>query len=216
MAQDVALAMGAGVVLLLVAIFSTGVRQDHVVGAWLLEPAAEALIARQIILSIAVITVGAGPSIEGEQHLRCLSPLSFHAVVGRLLDFVIGHLLFLVFICSCIAAIIGVVLVRIELPDPSLDAPEMERLAALLAVPDCTPLVDGIGANDTLLGASGQRFHQCLALISQVMVLAHEVEVIVAHACFVFRLLWLITPQYLELLRGLPLGLYSIVEDSSC
>ena len=46
------------------------------------------------------------------------------------------------------------------------------------------------------------------------IVVAHEVEVVVADACFVLGLLWLPALQDRELLRSLTLGFDSVVEGA--
>ena len=193
-AEDVAAAVCASLMLLLVTVLATRVRQYHVVWRWLLESPAEALVARQVVLSIAVVAVRASPCVECKHQFRISSSFPLHTIIGCLLDLVVWYLLFLEVLCSSVSSIFGIavlvgILVGVQLLDPSLDAAEMEWLAALLAVPDGTALINWVRADDTLLRTCGQRFYKSLALLSQVIVVAQEVERVVAHARLVLRVL---------------------------
>jgi hypothetical protein len=68
-AQDFTPPMGTVVILLLVAIFTTGVRQLQWRKLGLIKTTTEALVLGQIVLSIAVVTVRAGPTIKSKQFL---------------------------------------------------------------------------------------------------------------------------------------------------
>ena len=72
MAQGVALAMSAVVILLLFAILPAGMREDHGGKLWFLLLTAEALISGHHSLSVAVIAVGACPAVESQQLLSHL------------------------------------------------------------------------------------------------------------------------------------------------
>ncbi len=72
MAQGVTLAVGAVVILLLFAIFPTGMGEDHGRELWFLLFIAETLVSGHHILSIAIIAVGACPAIECQQFLSHL------------------------------------------------------------------------------------------------------------------------------------------------
>ena len=113
---------------------------------------AEAPVLGQRVLSVAIVTVGTGPAVECDYLLSDLLRLLFLlvvlvpvlVVVSLLLPLRGGCLLLFLFVCV------------VELLDPLLDAAQVERLVALLAVPDSTSLVDGVVANDTLYCAFGQ------------------------------------------------------------
>jgi hypothetical protein len=159
-AKDVAAAVCASLMLLLVTVLATRVRQYHVVWRWLLESPAEALVARQVVLSIAVVAVRASPCVECKHQLRISSSFPLHTIIGCLLDLVVWYLLFLEVLCSSVSSVLGIavlvgILVGVQLLDPSLDAAEMEWLAALLAVPDGTALINWVRADDTLLRTCG-------------------------------------------------------------
>lgn len=218
MAKDVAAAVCASLVLLLVTVLATRVRQYHVVWRWLLESPAEALVAGQVVLSIAVVAVWASPRVECKHQFRISSSFPLHTIIGCLLDLVVGHLLFLEVLCSSVSSILGIavlvgILVGVQLLDPSLDAAEMEWLAALLAVPDGTALINWVRADDAFLRTSGQRFYKSLALLSQVIVVAQEVEWVVAHARFVLHVLSTML-QDCELLWKLAWMLGSVLEGA--
>ena len=159
-AKDVAAAVYASLMLLLVAVLATRVRQYHVVRPWLLKSPAEALVAGQVILSVAVVAIRASPRVERKHQLRISSSFPLHTIIGCLLDLVVWDLLFLEVLCSSVSSVLGIaflvgILVGVQLLDPSLDAAEMEWLAALLAVPDGAALIDWVRADDALLGTSG-------------------------------------------------------------
>lgn len=67
----------------------------------------------------------------------------------------------------------------------------MEGLVALLAVPDCGPLEDLIGADAALLLASGQGLHEVTALLAHILRLLQEVLKVVLHGSLVFQVLLL-------------------------
>lgn len=174
MAEQVAGRMRTMLVLLALAVFATRVRQNHRRVGWLLIATAVALVTRQHILSVAVVAVRAGPSVEGAHEFDGATLFSLLAVVGGFFGSLVVRnlLLFLSVVCigwvtlSCRGSC---VLFRVEPTNPSLDAAQMERLAALLAVPDGASLEDHVGADGTLLLARGQGLHKVAALLCQVL-----------------------------------------------
>ena len=145
--MDITATMCALVMLLPVAVLSARVRESHWVVARLFVAATEALVTRKLVFCIAIVAVGASPRVEGAEGPRgCLAlRLALTAIPGILTKLLFFLLLFVFFLGRCFLACV-------KLVDPSLDASEMERLATLAAVPECTPLVDWVGADDALLG----------------------------------------------------------------
>lgn len=159
MAAEVASRMSAPFILLSIAILSTRMRENHGGVRWLIEPSTEALVLWQRVLGIRKVAVWTSPSTEGRKNFRCF-PFSllltcligsflelFFIVSNPLLDFRLLLFLFVIFRDGILA--------DVELSNPSLDAPQMEWLIALLTVPDGASLIDGVRTDDTLLSSLG-------------------------------------------------------------
>ena len=157
MAAEVASRMSAPFILLSIAILATRMREYHGGVRWLIEPSTEALVLWQGVLGIRKVAVRASPSTEGRKYFCCF-PFSllltcligsflelFVIVSNPLLDFGLFLFLFIILRYGILA--------DVELSYPSLDAPQMEWLIALLTIPDGTPLVDRVRTDDTLLRA---------------------------------------------------------------
>lgn len=115
-------------------------------------------------------------------------------LVVLLLGFVSAFLLVLVTDVVCEGLV--------EFAYPLLDAAKMERLAALLTVPQCRPLVYVVLADYALLGARSELLHEESALFGQVIELTEEVfEVVLdlGSVAFVFSLLLVVLYFFLGL-----------------
>lgn len=115
-------------------------------------------------------------------------------LVVLLLSFVFAFLLVLVTDVVCEGLV--------EFAYPLLDAAKMERLAALLAVPQCRPLVYEVLADNALLGARSELLYEESALFSQVVELTEEVFEVVLDlglVAFVFALLLVVLHFFLGL-----------------
>lgn len=77
----------------------------------------------------------------------------------------------------CVSDVLGQGFVQFH--DPSLNASQVEWLAALLAIPYCTTLIDLVLADDTLLMSSRQGLHKEDALLGEVTELRQEILIIV-------------------------------------
>lgn len=140
--EDLAGLVHAVLVLLFLAVLATGVRQDKRVVGWLREAPAEARVLGHAVLCVGKVAVRTRP-VEKGQELLGLS-LELRALVTRV--FVV--VLFLLFLVS------HVFFERlVELLDPALDAAQVERRIALLAVPNGRALENLVLANDALLVA---------------------------------------------------------------
>ena len=96
----------------------------------------------------------------------------------------------MVFLLFFLLIILQVLLKRlVELLNPPLDATKMEGLTALLAIPNCRPLVDRILTDDAFLGAFCQTFHKEDALLRQVFELIQKVFEQILDLCFVSNVL---------------------------
>jgi len=99
----------------------------------------------------------------------------------------------------------------VQLLDPSLDAAEMERRVALMTVPNGTPLVDLVLADDALLGSRRKRLHIVNTLFCQILELSQEVLVIVLYLRLVLAVLLTLLVE-LNFLRSVVLMLIIIVD----
>lgn len=91
----------------------------------------------------------------------------------------------------------------------------MERLAALLAVPDCRPLVDWVLANDALLSSLSKGLDQKHALLRQVLVVAQEVLEVVLNLRSILLIPVFSAFYHLKLLDVWPLRLF-ITDELGC
>jgi hypothetical protein len=162
-------------------------RQCHGIVRRLLISPTEAFISWQLVLSIAIIAIWACPRIECHQLFRNLLILVFYLFssikifITVVLILVVVMLVLFFFIVFLAIFLNNGVLVRVQFIDPSLNATKMERLAALLTVPNGTSLVNGIGADNALLLAFGESFNESFALFGEVMVLVQEILEIIFH-----------------------------------
>lgn len=175
MAKYVTSSMLAVLVLGTIAVFSTTMWENHWIVRGLFEPATEALVLGQPVLCIRVVAVWTSPREESKEFLSLASSsLKFLPVIRVGFIFLSGGLFLLFFL------VLDVLLQRfVKLLDPALDTTQMERLTALFAVPEGRSLIDGVLANDTLLGALGKTFDEEHALVREVLKLVQEVFVVV-------------------------------------
>jgi hypothetical protein len=99
------------------------------------------------------------------------------------------------------------VLLVVEFLDPALDAPQVEGLMALVAVPNGPTLVDGVLANNALLGALREGLHKEGALFCQIGILLEEVLEIVGDLCLILHSLLLSIVFLIDYLHFLNLDL---------
>ena len=167
MTQQVASSMSAAIMLFAITIFTTRMRQDHWLIIWLFEATTKASVSRQRVFSIVEVAIWASPSIEGHHCLRCLPRFIFLSVISDLLHlFITQPHSHCIMIMLCNLALFSVLIfsstvglfiffARVELVDPSFDAAQVKWLAALLAVPEGTSLVDVVRADYAFLGTEG-------------------------------------------------------------
>jgi len=143
----------AVLVLQLFAVVAARVRKNHGIIVWLFEATTETGVPWQVVLSVAVVAVRAGPAEEGHQLLGL--PVRFGVLSLVFFSVVVRTVILRVAIFSLLSFLLSYVLLQafVELLDPPLDAAQVERLAALLAVPERAFLVDLILADDTFLRA---------------------------------------------------------------
>ena len=181
-AQHIALRVRAVLVLLTLAVLTTRMCQCQRRILRFVELTAETVVLRHGVLSIAVIAVGARPAVKSDDLLGNLDRLSL--------------LSFLIMCTSATSSMLGssgcgrhcfllLVVVSVEFLDPLLNAAQVERLPALVAIPKRAPLVDRVVADQTLLSAFGQTLHQVRALLSQPTELLQEVLEVVFDECLV-------------------------------
>lgn len=149
MTLDLTVVMLAVLVLLAIAVLATRVRQVHRFVVWLLEAATIALVLGQLVLGVRKLAIGAGPVVEGEEAFDAFLKFLLLRLIVTLVHYHTSFLFFLVLLDTLLQRLV-------KFRDPSLDTTKMERLTALLAIPKSTALVDGVVANDALLGALGE------------------------------------------------------------
>ena len=101
------------------------------------------MILGHLILGICKVAVGTCPVVECDEAFHFL--IIIRLVIALINDY--SSFLFLF-------VLLDLLLERfIEFLDPALDAAQMERLMALLAIPDSTALIDRVLTDDTILRA---------------------------------------------------------------
>jgi len=210
MAKDPAVAMLAVLVLLPATVLTARMRQHQRVVLRLFKAPAEALVLRQGVLSVGKVAVWTCPVVEGDSLLdgqlviRVILLFLLLRVLSELDDSLL--LLFLLLLSD-------VLLERlVEALDPALDTTQVERLTALLTVPESTPLIDWVLADQTLLGSCRESLNEEDALVRQVLILAKEVLEIVLDFDFVFRVRVLLA-NVGDLLLGLDDSFTLIAEE---
>ena len=89
----------------------------------------------------------------------------------------------------------------------------MERLTALLAVPEVAFLVDGVVTNHALLRALGQLLDHENALLRQVFKLIQEVSEVVLDLDFIFQVAITTPPNELNLLLVVNLTIIILIHE---
>ena len=206
MALDFAVGVFAVLVLGSVAVLAAGVRQHEGIVVRLLKATAVTVVNGHFVLGVAELAVGTGPVEEGQEPLGALFEfLLFGLFVALVHDHASLLLFFFVFLDVLLQTLV-------KLLNPTLDASKMERLAALLAVPKSTALVDRIVANHALLRPLSQRLDQKDALLRQVLKLLQEVFEVVLNFCFVLRVEVITSADELHFLLTLDLRLAIVVD----
>jgi hypothetical protein len=148
-----------------VAVLSTGMRKCHWVVPWFFVPPTEALVPWQVTLRIAVVALRTSPAVKSLLDLVLI--LSFDLLIRVIHAIVVRSFLFLLVFFD--------ILVRVQLVDPPLNAPQVEWVVALLAVPDGRPLVDRVRADTALLSRQREAFYKVFALLGKVVGAADEI-----------------------------------------
>jgi hypothetical protein len=99
--------------------------------------------------------------------------------------------------------------------NPTLDAPKVEGLAALLAIPSCATLVDLVLANDALLVTGRQRLNEKHTLLGQVTELTQKIFVVVFYLCSVFQV-WIVFFEKLQFFWRVIFKFLRVVEVLGC
>jgi hypothetical protein len=204
MAQKVTNVMYAVFVLLFLTVLAARMWQHQWVIFWLLKARTETFILRNFVRIVVIVTIRARPVVNSKELLDFIIELGVIEIL--ILTNVVVVLPFLLFL---VANILFQGLV--QLLDPSLDAAEMERRVALMTVPNGTPLVDLVLADDALLGSRRKRLHIVNTLFCQILELSQEVLVIVLYLRLVLAVLLTLLVE-LNFLRSVVLMLIVIVD----
>ena len=189
--QNITFTMRAVIVFAFLTVLAAGVRKDHRRKLWFIKSAAVAVVFGHYILCVAEIAVRTCPAIESKYFLGCLSSITLFFITFPMTPVSWRrHLLFLFFL---------VIILIVEFLDPPLDAPKMERVMTLVAVPKCTSLIYRIMADYTFLSSFWECFHKVCALFCQISKLLQEVLVVVLNWCLVLSSLHLIFCIYVDI-----------------
>lgn len=174
--QYITLTMCAVIVFNFFTVLTTRVRKDHRRKLWLIKSTTVAMVFGHYILSVAEIAVRTRPAIESKYLLSCLSSITLFFFPFPIIPVPWKrHLFFLFFL---------IIILIVEFLYPPLDAPKMERVMTLVAVPKCTSLINWIMADYAFLSTFWECFHKVCALFCQISKLLQEVLVVVLNWCF--------------------------------